>query len=292
MKSNWKKLFYDETHYKETSNINKLLDISYEFFEKHSGVGNFIYWYLKIAYYTGRAKDNISFERYLQFAKDKKGIISLIINAEEVQLSRDLFKIGYSYPDLSNEQYNLVNNLYQIDKHRDLLDDIFFDQNNLTIKFIKKSEISPSKVRNSQFSSQLISEVFEGFLINYKLQDSRSESFFYYNRALNKVEQIKISGSAKFVHFYIDLNITNRVFVNKVKVIISEDIYEKLLEKMSIEKKENNLTFEITFDDYGWKKFSSFIESEIENEVEFKYVKNLMVEAIITDWLKDLNQIN
>ena len=53
MGTSWKEILYDEIHFKESGNINKLLEIAYEFFEKHSGVGNCIYWLLKICYYTG-----------------------------------------------------------------------------------------------------------------------------------------------------------------------------------------------------------------------------------------------
>ena len=235
MGTSWKEILYDEIHFKESGNINKLLEIAYEFFEKHSGVGNCIYWLLKICYYTGRAKDNDAFEKYIQFTKDKKEMLSFIINAEEVKLGQDLLKIGYDYPNLNNEQYNLVNDLYQQDKYRDLLDDIFFDENNLPIKFTKKSSVVPSTVRNSEFSLNLIYELFEGFLNNYKLSDNRSDTFFYYNRAQNNVEKIRTLDTAKWVHFYIDFNITNRVFTEKVKKSMGADFYEQLLEKMTID---------------------------------------------------------
>ena len=290
MGTSWKELLYDEIHFKESGNTDKLLEIAYEFFEKHSGVGDCIYWLLKIFYYTGRAKDDNTFEKYIQFTKDKKGILSFIINAEEVKLGQDLLKIGYDYPKLSNEQYNHINNLYQMDKYRDLLDDIFFDEDSLPIKFIKKSAVSSSKVRNSEFSLQLIHEVFEGFLNNYKLNDNRSDTFFYYNRALNQVERIKTFDSAKWVHFYIDLNITNRIFTDKVKENIGIYFYEQLLCQMATEKKENDITYEIRFDDYSWLIFSSFVEQKLENIEEIKNLKNLIMKVIVTEWLEDLNQ--
>lgn len=289
MGTNWKELLYDEIHFKESGNTEKLLEIAYEFFEKHSGVGNCIYWLLKICYYTGRAKDNNSFEKYIQFTKDKKEMLSFIINPEEVKLGQDLLKIGYDYPNLSNDQYNLVNNLYQLDKHRDLLDDIFFDEYNLPIKFIKKSSVAPSKVRNSEFSLNLIYEIFEGFLNNYVQNDNRSDTFFYYNRALNSVEKIRTFDTAKWVHFYIDFNITNRIFTDKVNKIVGASFYEQLLEKMSIQKKENDFSYEISFDDYSWSTFTSFVEMKLDNIEEIKGLKNLIIKAIVTDWLEELN---
>jgi hypothetical protein len=289
MGTNWKELLYDEIHFKESGNTDRLLEIAYEFFEKHSGVGNCIYWLLKICYYTGRAKDNNSFEKYIQFTKDKKEMLSFIINPEEVKLGQDLLKIGYDYPNLSNDQYNLVNNLYQLDKHRDLLDDIFFDEYNLPIKFIKKSSVAPSKVRNSEFSLNLIYEIFEGFLNNYVQNDNRSDTFFYYNRALNSVEKIRTFDTAKWVHFYIDFNITNRIFTDKVNKIVGASFYEQLLEKMSIQKKENDFSYEISFDDYSWSTFTSFVEMKLDNIEEIKGLKNLMIKAVVTDWLEDLN---
>jgi len=292
MRTSWKELLDDEIHFKESGNTDKLLEIAYEFFEKHSGVGNCIYWLLKICYYTGRAKDNNSFEKYIQFTKDKKEMLSFIINPKEVKLGQDLLKIGYDYPNLSNDQYNLVNNLYELDKHRDLLDDIFFDEYNLPIKFIKKSSVAPSMVRNSEFSLNLIYEIFEGFLNNYVQNDNRSNTFFYYNRALNSVEKIITFDTAKWVHFYIDFNITNRIFIDMVKKSIGVDFYEQLLDTMTIEKKENDLTFEITFDDYSWSTFTSFVEKKIENIEEIKGLKNLMIKAIVTEWLEDLNKVN
>jgi len=104
MGKSWKELLYDEIHYKKSRNINKLLEIAYEFFEKHAGVGNCIYWLLKISYYTGRSKDNSTFEKYIQFTKDKKEVLSIIVNAEEVKLGQDLLRIGFDYPNLNNEQ--------------------------------------------------------------------------------------------------------------------------------------------------------------------------------------------
>ena len=292
MGPSWKELLYDEIHYKESRNINKLLEISYEFFEKHSAVGNCINWLLKISYYTGRAKDNNAFEKYIQFTKDKKGMLSFIINAEEVKLAQDLLKIGYNYPNLNNELYALVNSLYQIDKYRDLLDDIFFDEDILNVRFIKKSSIAPSKVRNSDFNLELIFDVFEGFLNNQKLNEQSSDSYFYYNRALNNVEKIQTVDSVKWVHFYIDFNITNRIFTDKFKKNVGEYFYEQLIEQMPIEKKENDLTYEISFDDYSWSFFSSFVENILKNIEEIKSLKNLMIEAVVKDWLEDLNQVN
>ena len=289
MGTSWKELLYDEIHFKELRNTDKLLEIAYEFFEKHSGVGNCIYWLLKICYYTGRAKDNNAFEKYIKFTIDKKKMLSFIINSDEVKLGQDLLKIGYDYPNLSKEQYNLVNNLYQVDKYRDLLDDIFFDENNLAIKFIKKSSLAPTKVRNFEFNQNLIYLIFEGFLNNYKQNDDGSDTFFYYNRTLNDVEKIRTIDTVKWVHFYIEFNITNRIFTDKVKKIISVDFYNQLLDKMSIEKKENNFTYEITFDDHSWSTFNSFIEMKLENIQEIKVIKNSMIKVIVTDWLEELN---
>jgi hypothetical protein len=72
MGNSWKELLYDEIHYKKSRNINKLLEIAYEFFEKHSGVGNYIYWLLKISYYTGRSRDDSAFENIYNLQKTKK----------------------------------------------------------------------------------------------------------------------------------------------------------------------------------------------------------------------------
>jgi hypothetical protein len=58
---------------------------------------------------------------------------------------------------------------------------------------------------------------------------------------------------------------------------------------MSIEQKENDLTYEIRFDDYSWSTFSSFVEQQLENIEKIKDLKNIMIKAIVTDWLEDLN---
>ena len=67
MKSSWKELLFDEIHFKEINDYEQLLEISYDFFNNHASVGNCVYWVMKISYYTGRVKEDKSFERYIQF---------------------------------------------------------------------------------------------------------------------------------------------------------------------------------------------------------------------------------
>ena len=58
---------------------------------------------------------------------------------------------------------------------------------------------------------------------------------------------------------------------------------------MSIEKKENDFTYEISFDDYSWSTFTSFVEMKLDNIEEIKGLKNLIIKAVVTDWLEELN---
>jgi hypothetical protein len=177
----------------------------------------------------------------------------------------------------------LVNNLYQLDKYRDLLDDIFFDAIHHNLSFIKKTETSPTEIRNSEFSPALINDIFEGFLKN-----SRYEGDFYYNRAENSVELVSVNKVVKFVHFYIDFN-KNRNYVvslfNKISPVnISNFISQNFIAKTSE-------GYDIGFGYIDWEAleeelYYNFKQSEVEDVV------NKFKSEITLEWLRDLNEIS
>jgi hypothetical protein len=281
MEPSWKELLYDEIHFKEIYDHKQLLEISYNYFERHCSVGNCVYWAMKISYYTGRVKEDKSFERYIQFTKDKQAVLSTIISAEEVSISQKLIKVGFNYPNLSKEDYLVINDLYSIDKYRDLLDDIFYDQDILSEKFKKTSEIPPSKIRNKNFSPQLIKDVFNGFISNFQLLEEGSGYYFYYDRSLNSVVRLSQNDVAKFVQFYIDFNYSHKDFFEIINSHLDSSLLKSLTEFLGIERNVNGVKYDIEFNNISWDQLNLFLDNNI--------IIDNIINALVEKWLKDLN---
>lgn len=281
MEPSWKELLYDEIHFKEINDYKQLLEISYNYFDKYCSVGNCVYWTMKISYYTGRVKEEKSFERYIQFTKDKKVILSTIMTAEEVSISQKLIKIGFNYPNLSQEDYMVINNLYSIVKLRDLLDDIFYDQDLLHEKFLKTSERSPSKIRNKNFSPQLVKDVFNGFISNFQIFEEGSNNNFYYDRSLNSVVRLYPSDVVKFIHFYIDFNYSHRDFFEIINYLLDSSLLESLKELLGTERNVNGVKHDIEFNNISWDRLNLFLDNKI-------LIDNI-INALVEKWLKGLN---
>jgi hypothetical protein len=195
----WKELLYDEIHNKEINNINGLLAISYQFFNSHASVANALFWYLKICFYTGRVGDTVM-ERFIQFNKDKRDTLRVILNERKIHIGQNLLQIGHHYPKIIKVHFEFINTLYQDDHYRDFLDDIFFDAAHYNLMFTKKSEISPTKIRNTEFLPILIEKVFDSFLINSQNEIADSNSPNYYSRRIVDTEFTEFSNSKRW-HF-------------------------------------------------------------------------------------------
>ncbi len=285
MESSWKELLFDEIHFKEINDYKRLLEISYNYFDKHCSVGNCVYWVMKISYYTGRVKEEKYFERFIQFTKDKQAILSTIITAEEVSISQKLIKIGLNYPNLNQEDYMVCNDLYSIVKYRDLLDDIFYDQDVLPEKFKKTSEKPPSKIRNKNFSPTLVKDVFNGFISNFQLFEEGSIYNYYYDRSLNSVVRLSQSEVAKFVHFYIDFNYSHKDFFEIIKNLFDSNLIVSLKEFLGTERNDKGFVYDINFNNFSWVLLNDFLEKNLDNEI----IIDKIITALVEKWLKELN---
>ena len=291
MESSWKELLYDEIHFKELNDYKRLLEISYNYFDKHSSVGNCVYWLMKISYFTGRVKEEQAFERYIQFTKDKKSVLSTIISAEEIDIFQKLVKIGFHFPNLSQEDYLIVNELYSMVKYRDLLDDIFYDQDTLSEKFIKTTDKTPSKIRNKEFSTQLIYDVFNGFISNFTLCEENSIHNFYYDRSLNSVVSLSQKDVAKFVQFYIDFNYTHNDFFILINGILESTLLESIKDDIGAKRNINEVVYDISFDKLSWEQINVYLEKNFDNKDIIENILNKIIKTIVESWLNDLNQI-
>jgi hypothetical protein len=285
----WKELLSDEIHYKEKNNINGLLDVSYQFFNSHASINNALFWFFKIGYYCGRILDESSTEKYIQFTKEKKNILSLILNDKKVNIGQNLLQIGSHYPNLNSHHIEFINNLYQDDNYRDFLDDIFFDATRYNLSFIKKSDNSPTKVRNSEFSSTLIEMIFDGFLKNKEFEISNLKNVYYfYNRAKNSVELVRDNEVIRFIHFFIDFN-KNRSYATRILNKNSPISISTLVTQNFVTK--SNDEYEIEFNHIGWNELNKLLLNNLKKPIVDDVLSKFKNE-ITLDWLNDLNGIN
>lgn len=216
-----------EEELREKGDIPGLLQISMEFWENLGSIHTFEYRFPRICYYYGRLKDENGLR---SFFEDNSSNFILFLNNELKQISQKLFEFGYKFPNLNDSDLSELESYYCNPKHYELIEELLFDKDKLYRPL--KSYVSENT--KSGDKETIVNEVKEAYLKNLYLPDY-DDLMWFYNRTLNKVEQMDYQSSAEFIHYPILDFIDYSKLLEYSKELINEDFhsyyYNHLLEK-------------------------------------------------------------
>lgn len=242
----------------------------------------------KVAYFSGRLQ---SMEYIKKFA-DSKGAIINMIPFEYRELSELLLRIGIVYPNVSEEDLQLLEKYYTKKIYVDFLNDIFFDSSLLPRK-INKFDNSLLKKKNSDFSPQLISDILEGGIFNYKINDYNNDEIYYYDKSENNVKAILWENHNPGIHFMIEFPETFEEFSNVIDAVLGDKIRIDFY-KLHMKDIQPNVDYEnIRKDSFSLYYYDLFL-IYLKNQDVIKTVSKDDLfnfnELLVLQWLEKINQ--
>ena len=179
-------------------NIEALIDF-YKYFCYHGGAATDEYYIPALTFLYARKRDKASLNKMYR----ELSFFIMILSDDSKEVTNKLWKIGTKYPDLSIEQIDYLESLYNTSKYCEIMDDILFDKDKLPrqIKGITKLDL---KKTNSQFSINLLIETFNCFIYNQQaqnIQDDEYTEYYVYVKGNNNIikKQYCQVGAGEFV---------------------------------------------------------------------------------------------
>lgn len=280
-----------EKELKKQRNIKELLNVSLDFWYKFGAGQTFVHRFPKICYYMGRLND---FDGLKTFMQKNKVELSMWVDTDTKMLGQKLLSIGAVYPNLNNQDYIILEELYSNPKHFDLIEDILFDQDTL-LRPLKKFVASVRITRHSVFSDELKREVFNGFIYNSinNPDYNTKEEVCYYERTTNKIiNKVFNEDVIQDVHFYINFFPSFKMehFANHVKLVYGENFFNFYSQNIVNDKK---FTYEhakrLSIDAYAFEVFQNRLSEYTSKEKLPTNGIDEVIKNMANDWLLIIN---
>lgn len=168
-------------------NLGGLIDF-YTYFFLHGCQAMNEYVIPAMAYLYGRAKEVDTLNSLLQ----KYSFCIWELSQDSKEVTQNLVEIGALFPYLCGEQISYLEALYNNPKYCEIMDDILFDKEKLPRKItgITKEEL---KKTNDSFSTRLLKQTYNSFILNkiaqYKRNDEYTEYYVYVRRNNNIIKK-------------------------------------------------------------------------------------------------------
>lgn len=162
------------------NDIESLLIIAIFRFAKESSALNED-TYPEICYYYGRLRRSDNLNEFIE----ENAMDLLMLSDSSKELARNLFKIGYRFPFLNDEEILYLEEKYSSSITFELFDIIMFDVEKLS-RPVKKFDKNLLKITHSNFSKEFLLNIYSCFLENDKL-DEYDDELYTYSRIYNKI---------------------------------------------------------------------------------------------------------
>lgn len=288
-KFDWRAAQTLEDTFRKVGDINGLLNVSLDFWNKFGAGHTFETRLPKICYYKGRLKKTEDLKSFLS----KNNVnIELFIREDLFEVSKNLHFIGIRFPNLSPKDFDYLERLYSDPQYFDLIDDILFDQHLLS-RTLKKYDPSIREIKQTAFDEKIKQEIFDAFIHNSKTDNGEFENDFYlfYHRPDNKI--VKKDSRDDFednVEFLIDFyNLDIAGFASAAKEFLGEDFIE-FYKKDPIGNDETlKEVGVVSFDSGTFETFRDrLFEFHKSKSINPEQVSNLK-KHLALQWLKEIN---
>lgn len=164
----------------ENGDLESLLTISkYRFIHGSAGTNEFDFPIM--CYYYGRLR---RIEELKELLNEKQFHLFLLPDSCK-ELAQNLLNIGLKFPHLNEQEISYLEQKYCDSKTYQVLDAIMFDSDKLS-RPIKKFDTNLLRTKNTEFSRDLLLDVFSHFSANEDLDDGYSE-LYVYSRIKNNI---------------------------------------------------------------------------------------------------------
>jgi hypothetical protein len=180
-------------------------------------------YFPEICYYFGRLHD---IEEFSSFLREH----SFIVNSlpyETVEMGKALSDIGHKFPFLEESDLCYLESLYTDSRIYQFMKYMMFDEDRLP-RSLDKYDLSKLCIKNTDFSEELLLEVFDCFELNDGIDETWDDCYVY-NRELNEVIE-KPYGQISLTESYISSYTNYKKCIEICIEIYGEKIEEKLIE--------------------------------------------------------------
>ena len=209
-------------------NIFGLIDIFKYNFKKYgtSASGDNL---IALSYLFGRIHN---IDEFIALLNDNI-VLSIGIDEDTLNISKNLIVIGVAYPNLNDIQIKYLETLYNNPKYCALIDNLLFDKDLLPRK-IKGITCDELQRKNNNFPDKLLDMVYNAFELNDKVENNNENTILnVYDRRHNTIIQkayCKI-GDAEFIasgniDAYIILNILEEKYGEKCLAYFVKKVME------------------------------------------------------------------
>lgn len=208
-KFDWRKAVELEKTYRTNWNIRKLADINIEFCEKF-GCGHTYKTRLpKASFYLGRLNAVNELNEFFE----RNQINFLLGGFETLELSEKCVGFGNQYENLPQYMRAEIRAYFSNPAYAELFIEMMFDYE-YYIEDVKPFDFSIRKIRNTEFSDNLVRDVAKG-IVNFDVTK-------FYDRSKNNIVEITFfEDSIPGVHFILDITqISNKRIGSIVELIL------------------------------------------------------------------------
>ena len=269
----------------DNQNFNELIDF-YMLKWKDTAMYEIPTLYHKISYYYGMRKDKAGFEHFVK--EECQVVIGMMATDKELSIGLNLFIAGMNYPHLTSDDLMVMDELFSDENYYELMGSILIDEG-LLPRPIKKFDKSILKVNHSNFSDDLLDEVYTAFLENNK------NTIWYdinvYDRPSNSVVVVDSEDEVKDkTQYIIDFSLCFSEMLNQLNDVLGQVFVDDYCSRIS---EESGMLDQPQYYSAGEDEFTileELIQLKSDEDINAKYL--LFSRTLTNDWLKKINILN
>lgn len=235
----------------------------------------------EICYYFGRLRKVEELSSFFQ----KFSLTVNFLSTETLEMGQELFEIGFRFPNLNESDMYYLEGLYTDSRTYQFMKFLMFDEDRLP-RTLLKYDTTKLKIKNTEFSEELLLKVFECFEINEENENTYNDCLVY-SRELNDVIE-KSYSQISIDEFYIsEYSINYKTCLKICSDIFNEKIEKKLFE--NINNDYSHLGGVYPKLDLSPNEFIRYVESVDLPETKDNAKMNELKKTISLKWLRVVN---
>jgi hypothetical protein len=242
--------------------------------------------YHKISYYYGMLKDKAGFEHFVK--EECQVVIGMMATDKELSIGLNLFIAGMNYPHLSSDDLMLMDELFSDENYYELMESIIIDED-LLPRPIKKFDKSILKVNFSNFSDDLLDEVYTSFLENNK--NINWYDINVYDRPSNSVIVVDSEDEVKDkTQYIIDFSLRFSEMLNQLNDVLGQVFVDDFCSRIGEESGMLEQPQYYSAGEYAFTILEELIQLKSDEDINAKYL--LFARKLSNEWLEKINNLN
>ena len=242
--------------------------------------------YYKISYYYGMLKDKAGFEHFVK--EECQVVIGMMATEKELTIGLNLFIAGIHYPHLTADDLIVMDELFSDENYYELMESILIDED-LLPRPIKKFDKSILKVNHSNFSNDLLDEVYTAFLENNK--NINWYDINVYDRPSNSIKVVDSEDEVKDkTQYIIDFSLRFSEMLYQLNNYLGQVFVDDFCSRISKESGMLEQPQYYSAGEYEFTILEELIELKSDEDTNAKYL--LFARKLSNDWLEKINNLS